>query len=283
MLKIKDHISLIRPINSFMIGFAVIVGEVIGLKGFPSLNLAILSFLTGFLVSSSSMVFNDYFDIEIDRINAPNRPLPSGRVSKGEAITAGLLYGMLGCLASAFIGSLSLAIALIFWTIAILYDWIGKKLSLLGNAMVSASVAIPYVFGGICVKKITSTIMILAFMSFLANMGREIIKGIIDVEGDRIKGYKTLALTRGERFASLTAFSFLVTSIFLSPLPYAIGEMGILYILLIILADLIIAFSALKLVKAKRRNELKRIKRLILLGMFLGLVSFLIGSLGGGQ
>ena len=83
MRKFKDFLTIIRPINSLMIGFAVIVGEVLALNSLPNLNLMILGFLTGFLISSSSMVFNDYFDLEVDRVNVPNRPLPSGRIPVG--------------------------------------------------------------------------------------------------------------------------------------------------------------------------------------------------------
>ena len=42
----------------------------------------VLGFVTGFAICAFSMVVNDYYDIEVDRVNQPTRPLPSGQVSK---------------------------------------------------------------------------------------------------------------------------------------------------------------------------------------------------------
>ena len=57
---IKPAISMIRPVNSIMVGFAVIVGaSVVSVENFFNINM-ILGFLTGFLISSFSMIVNDY-------------------------------------------------------------------------------------------------------------------------------------------------------------------------------------------------------------------------------
>ena len=279
MRKFKDFLTIIRPINSLMIGFAVIVGEVLALNSLPNLNLMILGFLTGFLISSSSMVFNDYFDLEVDRVNVPNRPLPSGRIPVRLAVIFGFSLGFIGCLIAGLIGSLPFLIAVLFWFVAIIYDWIGKKLGLIGNAMVSISVAIPYVFGGIAAGKITLTIIILSLISFLANMAREVVKGLIDVEGDRVKGYRTLALTRDEETVILTALAFIVTAITLSFTPYVLGEMELNYLSLISIADLIMVYAVIKMLLASTKNEFRSVKQLILVGMLLGLISFFIGGL----
>ena len=45
----------------------------------------VLGFVTGFAICAFSMVANDYYDIEVDRVNQPTRPLPSGAVSMREA------------------------------------------------------------------------------------------------------------------------------------------------------------------------------------------------------
>ena len=62
-----------------MIGLAVIVGVVISGVTVESYRI-LCGFLTGFFISSYSMVINDYFDLDVDRINAPNRPLVKGEV-----------------------------------------------------------------------------------------------------------------------------------------------------------------------------------------------------------
>ena len=46
----------------------------------------IISTINTILIMSSSIIINDLYDINIDKINNPNRPLVSGVVSKTEAI-----------------------------------------------------------------------------------------------------------------------------------------------------------------------------------------------------
>ncbi|MAH21559.1 MAG: prenyltransferase, partial [Thaumarchaeota archaeon] len=74
MSKIGALIELTRPANSIMVGCAVLIGAVVvdpnSLLGVVPLG----GFLTGFFVSSYSMVVNDRYDVEVDRINAPQRP-----------------------------------------------------------------------------------------------------------------------------------------------------------------------------------------------------------------
>ncbi|HKT21535.1 MAG TPA: UbiA family prenyltransferase, partial [Nitrososphaerales archaeon] len=78
-------LKLIRPVNCAMIGFAVLVGAFVSKP--PAVNLVqlTLGFLTGFFICAYSMVANDAYDIEVDKVNRPERPIPSGKVSPGEA------------------------------------------------------------------------------------------------------------------------------------------------------------------------------------------------------
>ena len=61
-----------------MIGFAVIVGAFVSKPPTSSASGLLLGFVTGFAICGYSMVINDYYDIEVDRVNQPDRPLPSG-------------------------------------------------------------------------------------------------------------------------------------------------------------------------------------------------------------
>ncbi|MFQ5711203.1 MAG: UbiA family prenyltransferase [Candidatus Geothermarchaeales archaeon] len=278
--KIRDHASLMRPINSTAIGMAVIAGEIVALGVLPAPKEAMLGFLTGFFVSSSSMVFNDYFDVEVDRVNAPNRPLPSGRMHLREALTAGFSWASMGILCSIFLGPVNLLIAVVFWAVAILYNSLGKATGLMGNFMVSVSVAIPYVFGGAAVGRPLDSVIVMFFsISLLANMGREVAKGIMDVEGDAARGIKTVALRHGVSMASKLTSIFLFASIILSWLPYVFGWLGIPYLIFIAVADVVIAHSGIRVLSKRGSKEIGSIKAEILVGMFLGLLAFIAGGL----
>ena len=80
-MSLRAFVSILRPINCAMIGFAVIVGAFVSKP--PTVDAAdlLLGFVTGFAICGYSMVINDYYDIEVDRVNQPDRPLPSGVVT----------------------------------------------------------------------------------------------------------------------------------------------------------------------------------------------------------
>jgi geranylgeranylglycerol-phosphate geranylgeranyltransferase len=77
----QGTIQIIRPELPLAAGLCVVIGEVVALGMFPPAGTALRGFLLGFLLSGSAMVFNDYFDLEVDRINTPQRPLPAGLLS----------------------------------------------------------------------------------------------------------------------------------------------------------------------------------------------------------
>ena len=89
-MSLRAYFSILRPVNCAMIGFAVIVGIFVSKP--PSLHLdsLALGFVTGFAICAYSMVINDYYDIEVDRVNQPGRPLPSGAISPGGATALAL-------------------------------------------------------------------------------------------------------------------------------------------------------------------------------------------------
>ena len=276
---IRDHMEMMRLPNSVMVGIAVIIGEIVSIRGYPSSSNLMFGFLTGFFISISSMILNDYFDVNVDKINSPDRPIPSGRVSKRNALGLGLMIGLLGIFSSLFLTQLNVIIAILFWAIAILYDWKGKKIGILGNSMVSMSVAIPYIFGAAALSKTLDPVILTFFcMSFLANLGREITKDILDIKGDKTINAKTLAITRGPRFASLISGLLLILAILFSPIPLFF-DFGVTYIILILIANSMMGYAAITQLRKGGENQSLKIKKVILLGMIMGLFSFLVGSL----
>ncbi|HKM50362.1 MAG TPA: UbiA family prenyltransferase, partial [Candidatus Bathyarchaeia archaeon] len=70
--------------NSVMEGFAVIVGEIIATP-YVTGQAVLFGYLTGFVLLAAGNIVNDYFDRDVDAINEPGRPLPSGSVSLAQA------------------------------------------------------------------------------------------------------------------------------------------------------------------------------------------------------
>ena len=279
MAYLRSVVSLIRPINSIMVGFAVIVG--IGVAS-PKMMISIhsiLGFLTGFFISSFSMVVNDYYDVEVDRANRPNRPLPSGALSMNSAIVLAFILLSLGIASSLWIGLNNFVIATIFALISWLYNFWGKRRGLMGNVMVALSVSIPYIYGGMAVGNASYPLLIwLALTSFLATTGREVVKTICDVKGDEFRKVMSVARVYGPRFASKLGAVMFLMAMASSWLPFIEGIVGIVYAILILIPNLIFAYASIKIVKEASEASALHVKSVALLGMLIGLMVFLIGG-----
>ena len=87
--RIVGYYRIARPFNAFSGGLAVMLGGYVAGTG-AWLNV-FLAALTTFVVTGASNAWNDYLDIEIDKINQPQRPLPSGMISPRGAVIFSLV------------------------------------------------------------------------------------------------------------------------------------------------------------------------------------------------
>jgi 4-hydroxybenzoate polyprenyltransferase len=97
----------------------------------------------------SALILNDYFDRDIDKIHAPERPLPSGIVTDREVIVPSIVVTLLGMIASALLGTPAPLVTIGVWVVGVAYNWRFKRTGLLGNLMVSFSAGMTFIFGGI--------------------------------------------------------------------------------------------------------------------------------------
>lgn len=272
-------VALIRPINSLMVGFAVLVGIAVAspasLISLPSL----LGFLTGFSIAGYSMIVNDYYDLEVDRVNQPMRPLPSGAVSSAAALLLAAILLIIGISASTLTSFNNLIVAATFAFIAWLYNFWGKKRGIVGNMMVAASVAIPYIYGGMAVGSPDRPLLIwLTLTSFLATMGREVIKTIADVVGDEARGIRSVARAHGPRVASKLGAIMFISAMASSWIPFITGIVGFLYAALIIIPNVIFLYATMSILREASKGRALRVKNLALKGMLLGLIAFIVGG-----
>ena len=275
-----DFIMLTRPVNSVMVGFAVIIGMAVTDPNQLLTTSMLLGFLTGFLISSYSMVVNDWYDLEVDKINSPNRPLANSRIQPRTAVAYAFILLILGIISSIFINLNTFIIASVFASIAWVYNYLGKKQMLLGNMMVAASVAIPYIYGGAVVGMIEDPLLwFLALTSFLAATGREIIKTIVDVEGDNERDVKSVAILYGPRIASILGAVFFIGAIGSTILPIIMDQVGLIFTIFILVPDALFVYMSIKIIKDYSKNNALKIKKLALISMIVGMAVFIIGGL----
>jgi geranylgeranylglycerol-phosphate geranylgeranyltransferase len=265
-----------------MMGFAVLVGAAIGGRALlpSSVQELALAFLAGFFLSGSAMAVNDYYDREIDAINEPERPIPSGAVSPGEALAVTGVFSVLGLGSAWLTGPSNLTIAVLAWLGMMVYSTVGKRTGLLGNLIVSGCIALPFVYGGIIGGEAgLSHSMLFALVAFLANTGREVTKGIVDVEGDRAAGVMTVAVSRGPVAATWVSVACYLSAILVSVFPVYLGLVSFWYIPFVAVTDLGLIYLSFSLIREPSRENSRMIKNRVLPLMLSGLFGFLLGSL----
>ena len=231
---LNSWLALFRVGNSITGIFGVILGATLATRGFPQGEEGLITVLH----ATSVMMFmfswnalNDLMDIEIDRVNRPDRPLPSGRITiesatRGVALT-GIVSAILLALAGYFARYGEMGIekwtpALAIWGIALilLFNYeSSSKLSfrmkdrgLPGNIAISLSVGLVIIFGAAGVSKPFDERAWAAFLvGFLYNLSREIVKDVEDIRGD--KGRRTFAMSAGEEKSRFVAWLVLMAAL----------------------------------------------------------------------
>ncbi len=277
--KVKACLDIIRPLNSLMVGFAVLVGIVLANNGkLASSRVVAFGYLTGFFISASAMILNDVVDIEIDKLNSPQRPLPSGRLRVKEAILCYIILSIAGVFFAYKINILTFIIALTSWAIATLYDIRGKKSGVPGNIMVAYSVTVPIIFGAASVNRFSSIIWIYYYMIFATVLSREIAKDIADIEGDKKVGAKSLPIIKGPRFAALISVTLYLSAVAISPIPIVkklVNYIG--YGIPVMIVDIGLIYDSFYILGHLNKRDVLRHKKRVLFYMLLGLIGFYLG------
>jgi geranylgeranylglycerol-phosphate geranylgeranyltransferase len=226
------------------------------------------------------MAINDYYDRDIDAINEPERPIPSGVIKPAEAVAFAFFLTAIGLL-TAFLTSVPCLILAVFsYAVSVSYTTVGKRSGLPGNFLVAACVSVPFVYGSLAASgKVELNVLIFASMAFLSVTGREITKGIVDVQGDRAQNVKTLAVRFGEKAAAYAAVVFFILAILLSPLPLLLDLVSLWFVPPVAATDIGLVASSLMLLKNYSRENARKAKNVVLLWFLLGLTAFIIGSL----
>jgi geranylgeranylglycerol-phosphate geranylgeranyltransferase len=280
MGKAGSLLEITRPVNSVMVGIAIIVGAAItGGAGILNDSLPLLyAFITGWALTGASMAVNDFYDKEIDAVNEPGRPIPSGRVTPREAASLTAVLSLVGLSASYLISLQAFVVAGFSWVLMMMYSAWGKRTGFPGNLMVSTCIALPFIYGGVLTGNLAVSLYF-SLMAFLCNTGREVAKGIVDVEGDRTAEVKTVAVARGAGTASRVAAAFFVAAAAASVAPVYLGLVSYLYAPFVAITDLGLVHSAVILVRDPSRENSRLVKNRVLYLMLVGLVGFAAGSL----
>ena len=225
---IQPYLDMIkyRSRAAFFLWGAIVGALIAGTeKGIQPLFPTIAGPLAMYLVGISAYVYNDIQDLEADKINAKDRPLPSGRVSKGQAMKLVIAAG-----ASAFTLSLFLnysVVALVSFGIALGYVYSTPPLSLKDRFLVKSIIAslwaaVSSLGGSLAILGyVTGQTLFSATVFLVYGMVFSPVSDIGDIEGDRATGKRTIPAEMGPIFTARLSTAIIISYVVATAFVYS--------------------------------------------------------------
>ncbi|MGB0130018.1 UbiA family prenyltransferase [Chlorobium sp.] len=256
--KIKAHIEILDPVTWISV-FPCLAGGAMASGAMQSnahdyLLLFLLFLIYGPLGTGFSQSVNDYYDLELDRINEPTRPIPSGRLTKQEALWNWSIVLAVAVLLGSWIslhvgGQRGLIICLSLSTgLGLGYIYSAPPLKLKKNIFLSApAVGISYgvitwISANAFFSELRPEALWMAGLNFFMATALIIMNDFKSQEGDAKGGMKSLAVMIGPKNTFLVAFTIvdLVFAVF-AWLAWSWGFHLLMYFLLVTLfVDIVI-------------------------------------------
>jgi len=240
-----------------------------GIRDFGTQVAFSMSAVIAFTAAGNSL--NDYFDREVDKVAHPERPIPSGAVATSGALVASVALFAIALILGIMINLWSIGIVVTSIAIMVGYEKYLKAEGIAGNLAISWLTGALFLFGGAAVDRLDLA-WILAALAFLATLGREIVKDIQDIEGD--KGLRrTLPMRIGTRNAGVLASVGFLAAVALSPAPYLLDLLSSWYVPAVLVSDAIFMYCALIHFRSPEKGQ-----KVAKLAMLVALLAFLLGG-----
>ncbi len=230
-----------------------------------------------FCLGGAANAINDHFDINVDRVNRPDRPLASGRLSRDTGLVAWLLLTTLGVFLSFMLSIYHGAVALLVSWLMFAYSASVKRKSVYGNLLVALVVSLVIFYGAIEFGITTAVVCGIVF-AFLTTLAREIIKDMEDEGGDRSSGSVTIPIKYGSGFAGRLVLLLCLVIVALLPLPYWSFDFNGVYLLGTVACGILALVAAWTAVSATDRQRYRLGSSLIKITMVIGLASLAVAQ-----
>ncbi len=274
--RLKGLYKISRPLTTLTGGLAVLLGGyVAGTGAWDKVLLAILATL---FISAAANAWNDYQDIEIDKINQPKRPLPAGLVSPKAALTFSLTMTMISVVLAAFINNIAFGIAVFSAVMLYLYSWRLKSTVLMGNAIIAIISALSAIFGGIAAGNPRPSLWLAAIIAS-AIMGREVLKTLADYEGDLRQRCRTIATVWGRRSARIVFYILGSATLVVMMVPYMLDVYRPVYAFVVALGVYpVLLYVLLRVTQDRTGPQLEKLSQLMKYDFIVWFLAVLLGA-----
>ncbi len=247
--KIRAHLEILDPVTWISVFPCLAGGAMASGAMRPTVEdyllLLALFLMFGPLGTGFSQSINDYFDLELDRVNEPTRPIPSGRLSTAEAIWNSVLAFLLALGTGIFLwwhiggtrGIIILGAIVVCLILSYIYS--APPLKLKKNIMTSAPAAgfsysfVTWFSANALFSEIRPEVYWLSALSFFMAIGLFILNDFKSAEGDKEGGLKSLTVMIGAKNTFLVSFIIIdLVFIVLAVLVFIWGFNALVFLIL---------------------------------------------------
>lgn len=242
--RFRAHIELLRPplapMDLAMPGASALLASFAVHGALPPLLPFVLATLGAYFATTSSYVFNDCCDIDVDRIGMPNRPLPSAMLGKREAEAWSLMLFVVAAAIAYYLNPESFMILIAATLMITIYSTWAKRSTPFSWIFVGASFGLVPFGVWLAIEPagflkpglgIHPASVILALMICITDWGFTNCDASRDVAGDREKGIPTMPATFGiPASAKMVAFFWLIGVVLSVALGWYAG-LGLIYLI----------------------------------------------------
>lgn len=182
------------------------------------------------LIVAAAFVFNDVRDEFVDRLAKPERPIPSGRLSRRGAIWLALGLTGAALLLASGLGPWLMAFSLAYVALGAAYSHGLKNTILFGNLTMALLIGSIPIYGGLAAGAISEQLIIGGTMMFLFSLAQEILYTVEDMDGDRAAGLRTTATQLGRSFSLRLYHAVVLVFVVFALLPWILALASETYI-----------------------------------------------------
>ena len=283
--KIKAVWDLTRLEHGLIYGIGVLIALVIAARGVPDWKIALAGMLGAILAEMGSFALNDYYDVEVDiKNNRMDRPIVRGDITKSEALAVTVLTSLLSVAAMYFTHNLGAVLVLIVLVLfGAFYNARLKEYGIWGNIFIGFTMSAPFLFGSLLFANGSHVLFVIAAIAFLIGVGREVMKGIMDMEGDALRNVRTVARTWGPDKANYLAIALYIAGIILSPVPLFMSDpsfhMSPIYGSFALISVVVLASVCYTLYKGHDVKVIGKARKTTLVSMSFALLGVLFAAL----
>ena len=278
MNTLYSHIKLLRPLNFFTGGLAMIIASAI-LGMLHEIDTVILVMTVVMCYTAAANALNDVVDFEIDKIHRPIRPLPSGSVAKQTALFISILLFGTGTLFCLELSEPAKIIGIVIaMPLMVIYSKYLKGIPLLGNIAIAFILGLSFLFCGAAFNNM-APMWIPMVLAFGLTFVRELVKDIADMEGDVSVGLRTFPISAGiDKAIQLTVFLSACIGVG-SFIPFINGTYGIWYgILLILGVEIPLGVVVVSLLNNPGFSSATQGARILKFSPLMGLIAIYAGT-----